>query len=455
MSGEVGTPAVHANTAGDAARGVPMPEVPQHVERMRASDLARGRREGTLATRAPQPQEQQRDQRTLGQTSAREHIAQKSHELEAKPEQEQPSLADAEGQQNELDENGQPQEGQEGVEASSPAALADAEAAAKYREWQQSDLYPEELAGKMHEVTVRGQKRYVDTAELRQGYIRHSDYTARGKELAQREESVTQYRSSMDQHFEAIKDPEQFLEIYERNGYGDTLEQVAERVAARREEHRSIVIAAGRSAAERAGFTAEQIRAGEADKDRRVYEAMEKADARLRQARAVEIENRKLSAQHERVQSETAAAKQAAETAALHENYTRQIGQLRPGAFAAFGIRDTPQNRTAFMRHLGDAVSMAGGINNDGITREHVMNAGRVMKEELEDKMERERSDARPEYLSPAEWRAKQQAEARAQALSPKRTGTGGGKPLQPQQSASLRASDFEKMRREKRLGQR
>jgi hypothetical protein len=456
-AGAVGSPAVHAGYTANDAAAVPMPAVPANTQRMSLKDFVKATREGTLPTHAPrqdQPQNGARGQQPANQNaqpqSAREHLAEKSRELEAKsasaPE---PELG------AEVDPNSDPEV--EKVEAADAevneqtpdGSLSDAEIIARYREWEASDLAPEEIfANKLHPVKVRGQERFVDYNELRQGYMRGADYTRQGSELKAREQQLAAQAKSMQEHFEAIKDPNQMLEIYERNGYSDQLEKVAELVAQRRVEHRSLVRAAGRAAAERLGFSYEQIQAGQADNHREVVEAMQRTDARLKQTRQTEIENRKLSFERERFEREQQAARHAAEVAQHKETYDRQLNQLRPGAFKAHGIKDTAQSRTAFLRHLGEVIQLE-GLGPDGITRAQVMSAARNLREENDDRMQHESGMS---TYSAAEARARAQAEAR-RALGPNRTSTGAGKPLQAQQTAQRRSSDFDKMRRNGLLG--
>lgn len=460
MSGEVGAPsAAHPNTANDAANGAAMPAVPPGVERMRPSDLMKQRRDGTLPAHAPKP--------SAPAQSTRGHIAEVSRALESKmgshvtdPEQagtqfdvepnqapapqagkqaEQPELGD---QQPDLEPASEP--GQEAL-----SALSDAEIVAKYREWESSDLAPEEIfADKLHAVKIRGQERYVDYNELRSGYMRHGDYQARGAELKQREQRIEQSEQSYKQHFEAIRDPEQFLEIYERNGYGDTIEKVAERVAERRVEHRNLVRAAGRAMAEKLGFTHQQIQAGEADNHRNVVEAMQAADTRLRQARSLEIENRKLAGERERFNEAQKQQKHQQEVQKYHQQYENQLNQLRPGSMKAHGLQDTPQNRAGFVRHLKQVIELE-GLGENGITRAQTMSAARALREEKED----ERAGENQIGMSAREVLARAQAEARRAALPPNRTGTGGGKPMGNPQAAAMRPSDFEKQRRAGTLG--
>ncbi len=161
-----------------------------------------------------------------------------------------------------------------------------------------------------------------------------------------------------------------------------------------------------------------------------------------------EIENRKLSSEAERAKAAVARQQHQQEVAKHSQMYANQLAQLQPGAFRAHGIQDTPQNQAAFKRHLGEVISLEGGIGQDGITRRHAMAAAQNLREEREDRLQAENGIGQSE----AEARARRQAEAR-RALGPNRTGTGGGKPVQGQQATAKRASDFGKERWNGSLG--
>lgn len=436
-----------------------MPAVPATAGRKSLSDFNRAKRERSLPARAP---ETQRAHPTLGlgDNPDGRQLAKPTNPRSPQPgDQAAPQDAHSNEPANDLgsaeevvDAQAQPANDQlEQPDQEAPTgSLSDQEIIAKYREWEQSDLAPEEIfADKLHPVKVRGQERYVDYNELRQGYMRQADYTQRGVELKAKEAQVQQQLKSMQEHFAQAKDPDQFLEIYERNGYGDVLEKVAERVGQRRAEHRGLVIAAGRSTAERLGFTHEQIARGEADNHRDVVAAMQAADARLKQARQVEIENRKLQFERQRFEQERQAATHSQEVQKHQQTYQAQLNQLRPGAFKANGIPDNQGSRIAFLRHLGEVVKME-GLGEGGITRAQTMAAARALREELDDQQLAERGGV---FVSAAEARAREQAKARQAALGPNRVATGAGKPLQAQQRVGKSASDFEAARRNRLLG--
>lgn len=437
-----------------------MPAVPKDVQPKRASDLARERGQRSLGG-APAQAVPTTGKGRVGafadkiearQTEIREERAAKEAPPAAEPKdpnapEETPSLT-GEGAEGEGD-------GSELAEPKVPGKLTDAEVLAKYREWEDSSFFPEDLASKMHEVKVRGQTRYVDTNELRKGYMRHGDYVDRGKELTTKEAEVTNYRKAMDTHFEAIKNDEQFLDIYERNGYSDVLEKVADRVHARRKEQNMIVRSAGLARAQQLGFTAEEIQAGKADNHRDVVAAMQSTQAQLKRSHALEIENRKLQFERDQVkQQHDERVRQ--ERVSQHEQvFTKQLDQLRPVALKAHGIQDSPANRKVFVRHLKEVLATEGGLPDSGFSQKIVMSAAQAMKEELEDRQLSEQ-DGNPGFLSPAEFKARQEAAKRqGKPLGPNRSGGGLGKPIAGQGTQAKRPSDLQREMLNRSLGRK
>lgn len=432
-----------------------MPEVPTTVKRQSLDDFVRQQRQGTIGKDQKQVAFDRNSspipQRTgMTDAPARERVAEISRKLEGdQPEAEMPALG---GQQPPVEASAATEAPAEPTDVQEArAGLSDAEVLAKFREWEASDLYPDELMAKMHPVKVRGEERYVDTEELRKGYIRYSDYQARGSELKTREAEVGKYKTVMDQHFSAIKDPDVFLDTYERNGYGSQLEKVAERLMARRQERDELVHAAGYAAALRAGYTPEQIAAGHAEpnRDRNVYEAMKRAREQFEHGRKIDIESRKLTAERERLDSEREQARIAEATKTHHATFDRQLAQLRPAAFKAHGFEDTSQNRDAFMLHLKEVIDSEGGLPPEGFNRGLIMNAAQLMRERLADKNQTLRN-----YLTPQEQRAAEQAQARrGQPLSPTRAGTGGGRTVINPGSKSQSVDDFTRQYHNRRMG--
>ena len=436
-TGGVGTVATTPNTATDAARAQPMPAVPPNVERMRPSEFIQARREGKLGPQAPQ-QPPTRSER-LGEV-ARALEGRDTPPSEKAPEQ-APQEPPAEGEQATVAEPEAP------TEAAAPddAALFEA-----LRKAKTEGVFDPVLAdGMLHEVNADGQLRYVDYNELVSSYQRQAPINRRLKEVTQREQVIQRERQSMKEHFEAIRDPAQFDEIYSRNGYDEQLDQLAEIRVARKAESKALIIAAGVRAARQVGYTQEQIDAGAADRDHRVIGAMKAADEQQKRARALEIENRRLAHEAQQARAAIESQKHEQETAHWHETFSRQLGQLRPGSLAAHGIKDTEQVRVAFLRHLQEVIQTT-PLGPDGITRQHTMLAARSLKEEQEDQQAREGGG----HLSPAEWKAQQAAEARRRQLPANRMGTGAGRPVGSGQPERLRPSDLAAARRNGKLGQ-
>lgn len=439
-----GTPAPIGGASNDAARGAPMPEIPADTVRARPSDFAKMRARGDLPTQAPKPQ------------TASQRIGEIARQLEN---------PDSKPTEPKLDANGQPkgpdtepavtEEPREQREEQTPALSAadDQAALAKYREWESSDLFlPEMAQGKLVKVEADGQTRYVSHEELVNNYQRRAPIMRREQEIRAREEQVAQRDNAWKEHWEALKNPEHMHEILERRGYGEQLEAMADRINVQRQKDNSFLKAAGRAAAEAAGYSYQEILSGAADNDRRVRDAMVAARDEIKGRRAIEVENRRL--RHETETARQAIESQRSEKAQEHWKgvYNNQLNQLRPGAMQQQRIEPTEANKAKFMRHLQEVVQLAGGIGKDGITREFCMEAARAMREELEDQRAREGNS----YMSPEEWKAHQQAQARqtGQPLGPGRAGTGGGRPLVQTQGQSLRASDFAKRRGQGKLGQ-
>lgn len=332
--------------------------------------------------------------------------------------------------------------------------LDDVGAAEKYREWQTSDLFPEEMADKwLHEIKVAGQLKYVDTKELRQGYARGGDSRRMYAEAQQIQRQAQEHRAAIDQHFEAIKEPTNMLEILERNGYGDTLEKVARMIAERVSHNRRVVRAAGYAAME-------QHNTQDAN-DHRVQEAMRQTEAELKRVRGVDIESRRL--QFERQQFDQTRQQQTHQQATeqYRAQYENQLNQLRPNAFRAYGIKDTATNRQAVLRHLANVIQTTGFEGQ--ITRDHVMSAAADLRDELDDTRATEQggNGHSTGALSPAQWRAQQQvAAARSRAangngrpLPPGRLGMGNGKPLGGAGAKRGSLSDLEAMVHKSRTG--
>lgn len=444
---------------GESA-GEQMPSIDPNAGRAGLGDFQRMMREKNEAARNGGKRPQAPAQKQEAPPTSRSHVASFSERLEASQqapvnpnEPRESGKPENMGDPNQLKEPGnvepqagdekqqtKPEEGEQPPEEQQ--ALDDRGALEKFRQWEKDDMFPEELLGKMHEVKVNGQMRYVDGKELRQGYMRGGDYRRLSNEAQRHIADAQQYRQSIDQHFQAIRDENQMLEIYERNGYGQTLEKLADLVQARRQRRQQIVEGAGIAAMRALGLQ----RADWNHKD--VQAAMQQAEQEIMAAHEASIEKRRLAFERQqfdqsRQQQESTQRQQ--ELAAVYE---RQLSQLRPNAFRAYGLQDTPGNRQALARHIGNNISVH-GFKGD-ITRELVMQAAADLRDEQDDIRARERN---ADMQQPGNFKAAIRGNGAA-PLPPQRLGGGAGQPLgntNGKQRGSLR--DLEDMVRKSRFG--
>lgn len=442
--------------------GVPMPSVTTN-ERGGLDDFERTMRaKNEEADRAARErvQGQQRGQTSKGriaefQQKLDDRTAQLRGEAQPpadpEPEETPESAPSAEPEQPEQDKQ-QAQPENDNDEAS---PLDDKQALEKFREWDKSDLFPQELENKwLTEVKPNGNVQYVTHSELKRGYLRGIDWARMGEQHKQMQTQLQGYEAERQQHFEAIRDPQKMLEIYERNGYSDTLYQVATLIAERDAQDRSIIRAAGLAEAQRLGYTPQNIHA--ADRDARVLAAIDRAKQGIARMRQVEIDARRVEYDRSQLQARQNAVQHETSVNQLSQQYTNQLNQLRPAALRAYGFRMNDANVAAFNRHLGKIIGIMGKLQS-GITREMAMDAAKNLRDEQDEIRENEQRLASGNgnaTMTPKEWRARQQAESRSQALPPGRRGAGNGQALganggQPQRGS---LKDLEQMVRNNRM---
>ena len=455
-SGEIVRGAGHAPGQGP---GEAMPDVPGGVQRASLSEFKR-----VIAARAAAAKQPGAARGRVAEFSAKIEAKQQAPVQPNEPRGQvgKPPKTDPMGDPNQVreapaaqptDAEGEPQPGEQPEggeleqEAASPDALSDLDALQRFREWEQGDMFPEELEGKLHELKANGVTRYVDTKELKQGYIRGVDYRRFHAEAQQVQQTHQRYQQSMQQHFEQIRDPEQMLEIYERNGFGDTLYQVACRIAERDRQDRGLVQAAGYAVMRAKGI--------QDPNHREVVEAMKRAEEDVKSMRQTKIEARKVAFDRQQIDAERAKAQSQQQTQQHYAAYENQLNQLRPLVFRAYGLPDSKSNRASLLKHLGAVVNQQ-GLPAEGLTRELLMEAGRDLADELETERA---SGGRPVGLSPEQWQriqAQQSQRPASRALPAQRLGTGGGgKPLGAAGNGQQRGrlSDLVAMNRKGRLG--
>lgn len=253
------------------------------------------------------------------------------------------------------------------------AATAITEAADKWRALEDSAELPPELAEKLWTVKPNGREQQVTIDEMAKGYMRLSESTRRSQQLDQREEQVAQSEQRFENFFQSIRDPNNFLEVFERQLGPEVLDKALEIRQARRDEDISIIEAAGIATMRRFGV----------DKhDPRVREAMLATKARISRERQLDIETRKLAAKNRELEARTQQEDSSKRVAEMQATYKRQLDQLVPTAFKAARIRDNVKNRDAHIDHLRALMRRQ---NTATITRELVAEAARAVREELED----------------------------------------------------------------------
>lgn len=454
--------------------GEAMPDVPKDVKPASAGDFQRilRERDNAAAQRANQPQQQPAP-------SARGRVASFSERLEAsqqapvgpndpKPEKPAPGLHEgnqakpansqqpdpaaseqrADGSETDPSLEGSPQDGTQ--EPAEPDALDDMAALAKFREWEQAEFFPDELLSKLHEVQVDGRLEYVDGNELRQGYTRGGAARKMVAEAKQQMQVAQQHQQSMRQHFEEVRDPRNMLAIYERQGYGETLYEVAKLIAERDKGDRMQIRGAMIAEAQKLGIQLDMD--GAWARDHRVQRVATEIEQRIKRQRVVDNENQRLQFERQQFEARQRAEqdeKQAQQDGAVLK---RQVDQLRPLALKAYGIPSNQSNVQLFNVYLSRLIH-AQGLENGNITRKMVMEAGQDTLDELNRQARAGQSGGE---MTPEQWKAQQAGrQPQGRPLPANRMGLGGGKPngqLAGQQRG--RASDLEAKVRANRMRQ-
>ena len=438
--------------------GEAMPSVPANVQPKSASDFQSYLREKNNApqqqpARAPQ---QQTAKGRIGDFQSRLEARQEAPTAPGEP-RDKPAERDEREppDQQQIAENAEqpletpPEEKQpaEETEPEQQAALDDKAALERYRELEQSPMLSDELAAeKMREVKINGRTYYHTVKELEQMAMRGGDYRQKSAELQNQQRAIATERQSWQQHWEHIKDPDAFIEIFERNGYEETMDKAFWKWAERKEQERSIVRAAGLA-------VMQKLRVNEYDQ--RVQEAMTRTEQGLIAARQAGIRQRQIEFRERQLQQLEQQRQSQQTQDEWHGVYERQLNQLRPLAFRAVGMKDTPANRQALNRHLWNAIQQTKFDGN--ITRDLVLQAANDLQEEQADARAREQglngNGAPGGAMTPEQWKRAQRAAAARKALPPTRLGGGGGQPLANNNGVKQgRLSDLEAMVRENRL---
>lgn len=394
----------------------PAPSAPASAPNTSEPRARPGDFHATMAAKDAEFAKRVRSERAAPAQTEREHISEMAAKLIKQPE--------APPQDAAIDPNAEVDD--DGLEA--PAAPIDERTALeKYKQWSDSPDLPDDFKTKLVEVKwgPHGTK-LVTVDEAVKGYQRLGDSTRAYQEVQKREKQFKDNEAHYQTHFEAIRDPDQFLEIYERNGFGDVLYQVAASLARREQADNQLIEAAGYAA-----MRQHQCQAN----DYRVQQAMEGAKSRLGAQRGQEVQMRQLQAERDRLLQARTQVDEQAQVKELGERFRQQLQQLVPIALKAHGIKDTPVNRSKHHRHLTDLMQASGGSE---ITRQVVMDASEMLLEELHDA------------------RGPAPSNGHGKPISPNRLGTGTGAPRTgtTSQPKGARMSDFKAAMDRKNRGQ-
>jgi len=288
--------------------------------------------------------------------------------------QQQPEPVEEPAEPGELAEEISPEELDDLLEDEPPAAATAAtEAAEKWKALEDSPELPEDLMGKLVKVKNGDREWMVDIKEAINGYQRLNESTRRSQELDGREERIQQSEHQIRGFFESLKDPNNLIEVMDRQLGPQVLDQALAIRQAQRDEDISLI--------EAAGFVT--MRRFNVDKtDPRVREAMLATKRRIERERQLDLEQRKLLARNRELESNRQAEDQTRRVQEAQATYKRQLDQLVPTAFKAARIRDNEKNRRA---HVGHLHALMKKENTATITRDLVAAAARALREDLED----------------------------------------------------------------------
>lgn len=288
----------------------------------------------------------------------------------------------------------QQEAGAEGDEGGAPEA-SDAELIEKAKKWDSSPELPMEFLDKMIEVTGKnpdGSKfsKSVPVKEMKDGYMRQYDYQRQYQQMQVRHQDLDARESRIQQHFEKVNTPEAFLETYEDMGYGEVFEQAAIIHAKRIQQERRLVEAAGIAAMQELGI--------DDPNHHDVQRAMASAEQRLKSARKLEIEHRRLQAEKNGLAQTRQVEDNSRQQQQRVEQLKSQLAQLTPVAMKAHGVVDSGPNREDFLRHLKYVVDNS----EDGqVDMNSCMKAAQSLSEELEMRGQKSKTGSRAQPLPP------------------------------------------------------
>lgn len=238
---------------------------------------------------------------------------------------------------------------------------------AKITESFSTGVMPEEL---MDVWTIKvpwgeaGNFRDVPARELQKSFMRQSDYTAKTTQLRQFHEQTQRQQQGLNAIFSRMDTHEGLAQVMMQLGKPEVLE------------------AAGKEALKKWWEEEKIARSLPADQQQAYRQRMQRAKEAERTA-AMEIRRREDA---ERAANNNQGQQQQQQRA---EYIQRQIDQMRPMAFKALGVIDTPYHRQVFENQLVAVVNALPHRWNGEVTREMAWSATQGAKEVIEDDQRR------------------------------------------------------------------
>lgn len=228
-----------------------------------------------------------------------------------------------------------------------------------------------------------GEEREVTVNEMKQGYMRHLDYSRKTQDIGQREQRVQQSEQNMNQFLTELQNPQSMRERLEDLGYGETLWQVARSMYGEvlKEER----------------YLHQLKQRGANDEELNFWR--QNFDQQRQQATRMRMQDRQLQQANARAQQAQTRTNEEAANVQLQN----QLAQLRPAAFRSLGMPvGDPQYEEVFLDQFVAHARMNQANGGKQQLRDVVMSAAQATKQFVEDKIAAYRAIPKPAAPSDA-----------------------------------------------------
>lgn len=214
--------------------------------------------------------------------------------------------------------------------------------------------------------------------EVAKGRMRLKDHTRAYQQWGEKEERYQQHIGAYETHFQQIDDPntggDAMYEVYSRRGNRKQMMDMARKLAVEEAEDRDHAEGYKIAVMRRYGIQDPEHHLAKKAFDDALAD---RESRRIEQdrMRGVEFQNQRLQQQQQQRQQQGLVE----ETAA---RINKQLDQLRPRAFAAFGVLDNAKNEAQFREYLAAILKKTGAPK---ITPELCMEAARCTRDDILD----------------------------------------------------------------------